>query len=51
MEEIIQKIHTLTYLLEKNYDANGVPTNNRYGLTPEDEKEIREKLVILVKSI
>ena len=51
MEETIQKIHTLTYLLEKNYDQNGTPTNNRFGLSTEDEKEIREKLVSLIKSI
>ena len=51
MEETIQKIHTLTYLLEKNHDQNGTPTNNRFGLSPEDEKEIREKLVSLIKSI
>lgn len=51
MEETIQKIHTLTYLLEKNHDQNGTPTNNRFGLSIEDEKEIREKLVSLIKSI
>ena len=35
MEETIQKIHTLTYLLEKNHDQNGTPTNNRFGLSIE----------------
>ena len=51
MEETIQKIHALTYLLEKNHDQYGTPTNNRFGLSPEDEKELREKIIKLLKQI
>jgi hypothetical protein len=51
MEETIKKIETLKTLLYREIFPGRTTSHNIYGLTPEDEKEIREKLITLIKSI
>ena len=50
MKETIQKIEILQNLLRTEMSLDGT-LKNMYGFSPEDEKEIREKLVSLIKSI
>jgi hypothetical protein len=51
MEDTIKKIEALKSLLRHEVFPGGIISNNTYGLSPEDEKEIREKLVLLIKSL
>jgi hypothetical protein len=51
MEETIQKIHTLQALLCREVYPGGMTSNNVYGLSPDEEKQIREKLLTLIKSL
>ena len=50
MEDKIRKIEVLQNLLRTEMSLDGT-LKNMYGLLPEDEKEIREKLVSLIKQI
>ena len=47
----IKKIETLKGLLRQEIHPDGITSNNIYGLSPEEEKEIREKLITLIKYI
>jgi hypothetical protein len=51
MEETIKKIETLKELLRHEAVFGETTTHNAYGLSSEEEKEIREKLITLIKSI
>ena len=51
MEETIQKIEALKTLLHREVHPGKMISDNIYGLSPEDEKQIREKLLTLIKSL
>jgi hypothetical protein len=51
MEETIKKIETLKELLRHETVFGGTTTHNMYGLSLREEKQIRKKLLTLIKSI
>jgi hypothetical protein len=51
MSNTIKKIEALRTLLYREVSPGGKTSHNIHGLTPEDEKEIREKLITLTKSL
>ena len=51
MEDTIKKIEILRHLLYHEIYPGGTTSNNVYGLSPDEEKQIREKLLTLIKSL
>lgn len=51
MNETIEKIEILKSLLRQEVFPGGGTGRNAYGLSTDDEKEIREKLITLIKQI
>jgi hypothetical protein len=49
MEDPIKKIETLKELLRHEIVFGGTTTHNMYGLSPREEKQIRKRLLTLIK--